>query len=51
MTEIRLQFNLPNDMLLHFGLSNAFLRHLLDYTEEAQLLLSSHENLSECAFT
>lgn len=49
--EVGLQFDLANDVLLHFGLANTFLRHLFDDAEETELLLEGFEDLSESTFT
>lgn len=51
MGEVRLDLDLPKDMIFDFQLSNAPFRHLLDDTDEANGFLLSHKDLSKGALT
>ena len=49
MVQIRLDFDLSQDVIFYLHLTDSLLRHLLYHADEAYVLLLGHEDLSECA--
>lgn len=51
MVQIGLDFDFSQYVVFYFHLSYSFLRHLLDYADEAYVFLLGHEDLPECALS